>query len=158
MSVTLNIKQKRSKFNRKEMERDIGKENALAMNKMAAFVRRRARSSLRRRKKSAPAGSPPSVHSSHSVATLKNIQYAYDPQSHSTVVGVMPFESKSLEWNSAGTGAALQESGGRAVFRRRRKSKRPVRASTFAPHPFIGPAGEAEANKFPSLWVGRGGQ
>jgi hypothetical protein len=159
MSVTLTIKQKKSKFDRRVMVEQIGKDNARAMNKMGAFVRRNARSKLRRRKKSAAPGQPPSVHSSHKVATLKNIQFAYDQQTLSTVVGPMPFESRSLESNSEGTGAGLQERGGQAVFRQRRASRngrpRPKRVATFAKHPFIGPAGEEESKKFPSLWVGK---
>lgn len=158
--ATLQFKAKNFFFDRKKVENILGKESAQAIIKSLAFVRTRARSSLRRRKKIAAPGSPPSVHSNHPVASLKNIWFALDTQSLTGVAGPLVFQSQNIESNSAGTGAALQEFGGRAVIRRRqRRSRQPIRrkSATFAPHPFMLPALKAEAPKFPSLWLTSGG-
>ena len=74
-------------FDRQAVIDRIGQANRKALSKVGAFIRRRARSSLRRRKRPSPPGNPPSVHSDDSIATLKNILFAYEPQHDSLVVG-----------------------------------------------------------------------
>jgi hypothetical protein len=57
------------------------------LGRIGAYIRNAAKWSLRRRKKSSEAGSPPSVHSRDSYANLRNILYAYQASSHSVIVG-----------------------------------------------------------------------
>ena len=86
---------KRFFFDRKAVSDIVGKQAAKALGKAGAFVRRRARSSLRRRKKTSAAGTPPSVHSQDAVATLKNIQFQFSPQSMSVLVGPLKLNGAS---------------------------------------------------------------
>lgn len=78
---------KRFYFDRKAVADIVGKDAAKSLGRAGAFVQRRARSSLRRRKKTSNAGQPPSVHSQDSYATLKNIQFQFVPASMSVFVG-----------------------------------------------------------------------
>jgi hypothetical protein len=74
-------------FDRAAIKNRMTKANRKPLSKAGAFIRRRARSSLRRRKKRSEPGQPPSVHTSDRVATLKNILFAYEPQAETLVVG-----------------------------------------------------------------------
>lgn len=78
---------KRLFFDRKAVADIVGKDAAKSLGRAGAFVQRRARSSLRRRRKTSNAGQPPSVHSQDSYATLKNIQFQFVPQTMSVFVG-----------------------------------------------------------------------
>lgn len=140
-------------FDRALVVREVGKVNAAALSKAGAFVRQRARSSLRRRKRVSAPGSPPSVHSQDSVATLKNILFAYDRANMSVVIGPV------LLNGSQGSVPALHEFGGtKAVRNIRGRGRAPtVRMASYPARPFMGPALVAEALKFPSLWSSRVG-
>jgi hypothetical protein len=205
-------------FDRKHIQDVLGKDSAKALGKAGAHTQRRARSSLRRRKKTSAPGSPPSVHSSDTVATLKNIWFALDRQSLSVVVGPLKLNAHHLTRQGSGPSAqnilssgsvpGVLEHGGSVGYRKvqdedgkwvrvklRRKAHRfvPVwkatpeersrsqgvhtilrgkRAINFylvenppsrifwhnvAARPFMGPALEAEAPNFPSLWIRRAG-
>lgn len=158
-------------FDRPAVINAVDKATRKALSKFGAFVRRAARSSLRRRKKSSAAGSPPSVHTSDKVATLKNIQFAYEPARQSVIVGAIKLNQTAVVQgvNTAGTLPALMEYGGEQgileVFRRgrwtradqrsRRKiagQKTRVRQARYAPRPFMGPAFQKELSKAPDLW------
>jgi hypothetical protein len=109
---------------------------------------------MRRRKATSPAGSPPSAHSKDSVATLKNILFAYEPQNMGVVIGPV------LLNGSQGSVPALHEFGGSRAIRvtRRQRGQRVavVRQARYPARPFMGPALAAEAPKFPSLWASSG--
>lgn len=135
-------------FDRKAVERIVGKKTAKALSKAGAFVRTRARSSLRRRKATSAAGTPPSVHSSDSVATLKNILFALNPNNLSVVVGPVKINRRSSV-------PALHEFGGsQRITERGGRGRSRVRQANYAPRPFMAPALAAEAPKFPALWGG----
>jgi hypothetical protein len=138
-------------FDRAMVVREIGKINAAALSKAGAFVRRRARSSMRRRKKASTPGSPPSAHSTDTVATLKNILFAYDRQRQSVVIGPVRLNG------SGGSVPALHEFGGTQTVRRfRRQNGRNQlipKLAHYPPRPFMGPALKAEAHNFPNLWA-----
>ena len=78
---------KRFFFDRKAVADIVGKKAAKNLSKAGAFVRTKARQSMRRRKKASAPGSPPSAHSKDAKATLKNIQFAFDPARLSIFVG-----------------------------------------------------------------------
>lgn len=110
-------------------------------SKFGAYVRTRARSSLRRRKKPSSPGSPPSVRSRDTYATLKNILFGYDAKTHSTIVGPVLLRNKSAKYSVP----KLHEFGG-SVLRRDGKTAR------YPARPFMAPALAAERPKFPSLF------
>jgi len=157
-------------FDKKAVRSRMSKANRKALSKAGAFIRRGARSSLRRRKKSSQPGQPPSVHSTSSVATLKNILFAYEPQSESLVVGPVKLNQKTLLGPDLGDATVPQvhEFGATVKIReakvgknwrsgvRRVRSGQPVRvrAAKYPERPFMGPALEAEKDHIPDAWAG----
>lgn len=103
--------------------------------KFGAFVRQRAKGLLRKRKKSATPGNPPSSH----IGLLKDlIFFGYDT-SHSVLVGPTRFRSGTP------TAPQLLEQGGRTIRR--------GKPALYRQFPFMAPALEAEAPKFPELFA-----
>ncbi len=109
---------------------DAGKRRALA--KAGAFVRRRARSSIRKRKAVSAPGQPPS---SHSGELRKLLFFAYDPGTQSVVVGPARFRR--------GEAPPLLEYGGTVV----RRTETGAEAHRYRARPFMGPALAAELPK-----------
>lgn len=157
------FKQNRNFFDRAAVIKTIGKANATALSRHGAFVQRRARSSMKRRKKPSPPGSPPSCHSSDPVATLKNIWFAYEPSTQSVVVGPLRLNG------SGGSVPALHEFGGRRTIREllvrgrwvpestigrrnRQRFRSRTRSARYPARPFMGPAGQAEIKSAPNIW------
>jgi hypothetical protein len=119
------------------------------LSKAGAFIRTSARTSVRKRKGSAPAGGPPH---SHEGSLRRLILFGYDKASDSVVVGPVGFK------NSTAPGAL--EYGGAATVTRRRAGRRETRTVQIASRPYMGPALEKERPKLPLLWrnsVRRGG-
>lgn len=104
-----------------------------SLSKMGAFVRTRARSSIRRRKKSSPPGRPPSSHSGE----LRLIFFAFDRETRSVVVGPVSTRGKAVA-------PGLLERGG--------DTTRPTRSGSERLHyrgnPFMKPAADAERPNF----------
>ena len=108
------------------------------LSRFGAFVRRTARSSIRKRKNPAPPGSPPSSH----VGLLKKfILFGYDPREESVVIGPVRLIQKGR-----GEAPALLEHGGTAL------SKRSGARATYRPRPYMGPAFEKERPRLPAMW------
>ena len=162
MSFGVTYKVKSNFFDRKLVQQELGKKNAAALSKFGAFVRKRARSSMRRRKKASAPGSPPSAHSTDAVATLKNILFAYDRKNQSVVIGPVKLNG------AQGSVPALHEFGGQKSVRemlvgrewqpvagRRASAGRPMRRrqATYPARPFMGPAMVAELPNFPQLFA-----
>ncbi len=172
MAVQFQLTMRMTQFflDRQEVVDRIGKANRRAMSKVGAFIRRRARSSLRRRKRPSLPGQPPSVHSRSNVATLKNILFAYDPGNETLVVGPVRLNQSSLFGPQLGTATVPQilEFGDTVKIREVRVGKswrtgvrrvrpgqpRRVRAARYAPRPFMGPALDAERDHIPDAWSG----
>jgi hypothetical protein len=136
-------------FDRPAVAKAIGKANARALGKAGAFVRRRARSSLRRRKSVSMPGHPPSVHSSDSVKTLKNILFAYEPTRTSVVVGPVKLGGGGY------VVPAVHEFGGAATIARGSGRRRRKVAARYPKRPYMKPALDKEAPKFATLWAGQ---
>ncbi len=160
-------------FDRQVVIDAVGRASAQALAKAGAFIRTGARSSMKRRKASAPPGMPPSVHApSGAFASLRNILFAFDPATKSMVIGPVALNQLSFSGNRpvSGTVPTVQEFGGdvgefqfqrrngswnRADLRsRRRFAGRPTRIRRIhvRPHPFMKPAMDRELPKFPALW------
>lgn len=133
-------------FDAKKVTDMVEKKKLKALAKFGAFVRRRAKSSIRKRKRTSEPGSPPSSH----IGTLKNLIYfAYDAASGTTVVGPIPFGGKAVA-------PALLEHGGSisggALKQNKIGSVRKPRTLNYRPRPFMVPALEAELPKFAGLF------
>ena len=108
------------------------------LSRFGAFVRRGARSSIRRRKSVSRPGSPPS---SHTGLLKRNIFFIYEPSRSNVVIG-------PILLNKATDAPVLLEHGGSVTRRRRGKRVR----VTYRPRPFMGPAFEREKPKLPQMW------
>jgi len=148
--ATVGFDKKQFFFDRQIVIDAVGRASAKNLSQAGSFIRRSARSSLRRRKKVSPPGEPPSVHTQDRVATLKNIWFVFDPAQRSVVVGPLKLNGSRLEGSNRETVPSLHELGGTAVIGGRRKRKRRAK---YAPRPFMGPAMERELPKFAGLWA-----
>jgi hypothetical protein len=167
---TLSLRMRDFFFDRQAIVDRLSQANRRALSKVGAFLRRRARSSLRRRKSPSPPGNPPSVHSDDNVATLKNILFAYEPEHESLVVGPVALNQRFYIGPQLGSATVpqLQEFGSRVrvrevqigqkwfsgIRRVRPGQKTRVRAAKYPPRPFMGPALEAERQNIPEAWAG----
>ncbi len=106
------------------------------LSRFGAFVRRTAKGSIRKRKKSAPPGKPPS---SHTGLLKKFIFFGYEPKRRSVVIG-----SVRLTKNNRGDAPSVLEYGGRTTIREKGKKKR----VSIRPRPFMGPAFRRELSGF----------
>ena len=134
--ITLQKNIKRFFFNRKVVIEAMDKATRSALSKAGAFIRTRARTSMRRRKAVSTPGQPPSVHAGQ----LKDrLYFAFDPASKSVVIGPERYAKAEAP--------SLLEFGGTAT----RKGK-PAR---YRPRPFMAPALQAEvqAGTIPSQWA-----
>ena len=112
-------------FDTAPVQRAVDRARRDRLSKAGAFVRTRARSSIRKRKGTSRPGEPPHGHAGH---LRRLLLFGYDAQAQTVVVGPLPFnEGEAPELLEFGDGARR-------------------------PRPFMGPALEAEAPKFPDLF------
>ena len=127
-------------FDSPKVVRALDSTTRRVLSKFGAFVRRTARSSIRKRKRISEPGSPPS---SHSGLLKKFIFFGYDPAQRSVVIG-----PERLSQKGRGEAPHLLEYGGTGTVERQGKGKRAkVRA-----RPFMGPAFEKEEPKLAAMW------
>ena len=115
------------------------------LSRFGAFVRTRARTSIRKRKKPSASGQPPS---SHTGLLKKFIFFAYEPARQNVVIGPVRLSQKVGD-----APAALEHGGQTKVVSATRRRKRQVRTVTIQARPFMGPAFEAERPKLPAMWA-----
>ena len=128
-------------FDGRRIIRRMEQANRRALMRGGAFIRRRARSSIRKRKKVSDPGQPPSSHTGR----LKGlVLFAYSPTTETVVVG----PRRTGDSNQAGE--TLEH--GKTVTRHERRRRRRMR---YRARPFMGPALEKEiaAGSFPKLWA-----
>jgi Bacteriophage protein of unknown function (DUF646). len=116
-------------FDSKEVMRAVDKGTRKALSKFGAFVRRRAKSSIRKRKRVSRPGEPPS---SHTGKLKKNIFFGYDRTKKTVVIGATAFSSTRAQ--------ELLEYGGtrgKAIYR---------------PRPYMRPAFSAELKNVNSIF------
>ena len=110
------------------------------LSRFGAFVRQRARTSIRSRRAISAPGLPPSSH----VGLLKQfILFAYDPAHASVVIGPVRLNAKT-----SGDAPRLLEYGGSALRTRQGKLVR----CQYRPRPFMAPSLAAEIGRLPPLW------
>jgi hypothetical protein len=139
----IDFEMKKFFFDRTAVKNAIGAVATKNLGAMGAFIQRKAKSLIRRRKKVSLPGQPPSARSTDSVASIKNIWFAYDPATQSVVVGPLKLNGSRhhyvvpeiLEYG----GTASMPSGKRANYRAR---------------PFMNPAKEESINnpKLMEIW------
>lgn len=167
MSLTVSFRVINQFFDRPAVQRAVDAGSRRALSKIGAFIRRRARSSIKRRKKISQPGSPPTAHATET-PNLKTILFAYDPRRQSVVVGPVAF-NQAIFGNKSNrtTVPELLEKGGTqaipehqignkwfSIDLRRRRTSRPVRWRTarYAPRPFMGPALAKDRPNIPSAF------
>lgn len=179
MKVTFAVKE--SFFDRPKVIKALGRAKRKALSKAGAFVRKRARSSLRRRKKPSAPGSPPSAHSKDN-ASLKTILFAFQTQGETAIVGPVALnqvnftiesvtstvpglhergetaiirEYRYVDEDGSGNDVAWRRVDGRRKYRpwqgKRLETRR--RTARYPKRPFMRPALEAEAPNFPELFA-----
>ena len=136
----IGMKFKRMFFTSKAVLSATDRATRRVLSKFGAYVRRTAKSSIRKRKAISSPGSPPS---SHTGLLKRFILFGYDPSKRSVVIG-------PLRLTRGGRGdapRALEEGGTTQVVRRGRKKRVKIKA-----RPFMGPAMEKEKPKLPQMW------
>jgi hypothetical protein len=128
-NITLSIKVVELFFDRPAVLNRMDAASAKALAKAGAFVRRAARSRLRRRKRVSLPGESPSVHSKDPIANLKFILFAFDGR-QSVVIGPVGLNQRQYLDGQllAGTVPNLMEFGGRAGIREKLENLIPPRA------------------------------
>lgn len=159
-------------FDRPAVVNAVDRAERRALSKVGAFIRRRARSSLRFRKRVSLPGETPSVHTRDKAASLKNILFAFQPQTHSVLIGpvglgenqgaTVPqriefggvWEVLEEQWkHTKNADRWFSVSGRRRADPRKRYRSRRIE---YAARPFMGPALEAEvaAGTIPEAYAG----
>lgn len=128
-------------FDSAKVERAVGRARRRALSKAGAFVRQSAKTSIRKRRGSAPPGKPPH---SHEGSLRRLIFFGYDRSTDSVVVGPVPFR--------AGTAPRALEFGGPTVVQRRRRGRVVRRRTRIEPRPFMAPALERETPNLPKAF------
>ena len=131
-------------FDRAEVMRATSRAERRVLSRFGAFVRRSARSSIRKRKGISQPGRPPS---SHTGLLRKFIFFAYQVQSRSVIVGPVRLNRKVGD-----APAALEHGGTSRVVEGSRRSGRRVRTIRVRPRPYMQPAFEKEKEKLPQMW------
>lgn len=128
-------------FDRPKVIRAVDRAKRRSLSKAGAFIRQRARTSIRKRKRSSPPGQPPS---SHTGLLRRFILFGYDRRSDSVVVGPVGFR-RSMAPN-------VLEFGGRVAVTGRRGSRKKKRTVRIAARPYMRPALEKERSNLPKVW------
>ena len=147
-SFDITMKVQKALLDVSKIQHGVDKEKRRATIKGLAFVRKRARSSLRRRKKASEPGSPPSVHAKG--RGLKTILFEYDNRTGGGRVGPVKLDGTNRLVINEKTAASTQEFGGKVRLRQRQRKGRkrqPPRTVRYKPRPFMGPALEKEVEE-----------
>lgn len=129
-------------FDTPKVVRAVDKTTRRVLSKFGAFVRRTARSSIRKRKRTSEPGSPPS---SHTGLLKRFIFFGYDAQKRSVVIG-----PERLTQRGRGEAPHLLEYGGKTTLKRRGKARGRKR-TTYKARPYMGPAFEKEQPKLAAM-------
>lgn len=128
-------------FDRERVLKDAGLKTVRALSRFGAFVRQRARSSMRpggKRGKTSPPGVPPRTHVGH----LKRLLFfSWDPATRSVVIGPIKFRQ--------GVVPSLLEFGGTVKGKRRGVMVR----MRYRGNPYMRPALDKELPNMPKAWA-----
>jgi len=147
MNLELTMKMTGLFVDRKEVARAIAKSKKRPLVRWGALTRIIARQSIRKRKKSAAAGKPPSSHSPE--PNLRTIYFAWDMDTETVPVGPVLLDGRTDPplpevIQKGGPVASRRKVRGRYITKKVRRYVKP--------HPFMGPALEESARKAPNLF------
>jgi hypothetical protein len=156
-------------FDKDRVVRAVDKARRAVLSKAGAFVRQRAKTSMRKRKAISAPGQPPSAHEG---SLRRFLYFGYDPGADTVVVG--PAKTNQVFFGRdrkpvTGTVPSVLEYGGqitifevhkhgtwqRADLRSRRRLaglRTRYRTVTIRPRPYMRPALTAELPRLPALW------
>ena len=140
----INMRIKDMFFDRHVVMAAVDNAKRKVLSKAGAFIRTAAKTSIRKRKGSAPPGAPPH---SHEGSLRRLILFGYDKPNDSVVVGPVGFKKREAP--------SVLEYGGDTVVLRRvggRGGKLTSQKVKIAPRPYMAPALEKERPKLPLLW------
>lgn len=126
-------------FDRAKVVRAVDRAKRQSLSKAGAFIRRSAKSSIRKRKRISAPGSPPS---SHEGSLRRLIYFGYDRQTDSVVVGPVGYKNSRVPsvLETGGSTVVIRRVGGRLV---RTKVK-------IAARPYMRPAYEKNKDLLPA--------
>ena len=130
-------------FDRKAVRSAVDRTARRVLSRFGAFVRRAAKSSIRKRKRTSAPGEPPS---SHTGLLKRFIFFGYDRQRRSVVIGPQRLNQK------VGDAPAALEHGGMSTVVEGLRGKRKKRRVRIKPRPYMGPAFEQERPKLAAMW------
>lgn len=130
-------------FDRKAVRDATTRAERKVLSKFGAFVRTRARTSIRRRRAISEPDTPPSSH----VGLLRqHIYFVYEPQRHNVIIGAARLNGP------IGNAPEALEHGGESEAAFFRQGKRQTRKINVRPRPFMQPAFDAELPRLDKLW------
>lgn len=129
---------KRGFFDRADVQKRVDRATRRVLSRFGAFVRQRAKTSIKKRKGISQPGQPPF---SHVGLLRKFILFAYDADRQSVVIGPTLIREQSVA-------PKLLEHGGDTVL----ETKYGSQPARYRPRPFMGPAFAAETPSLPELW------
>ena len=130
-------------FDRKAVRSAVDRTARRVLSKFGAFVRRGAKSSIRKRKRASSPGEPPS---SHSGLLKKFIFFGYERDRRSVVIG--PARLNQV----IGDAPHALEHGGVSTVVEGLRGRRRKRRVNIKARPFMGPAFEQEKPKLAAMW------
>lgn len=138
---------KASFFDRQKVKSAVDRATRRVLSKFGAFVMRRARTSIRKRKKASDPGQPPSSH----VGTLrKGIFFAFVPPDDVIIGPVLTNQSARGAKPLSTTVPSILERGGFIAITRKGKTRR----AKVEARPFMKPAFDDEKKNLMRLWAG----
>lgn len=154
---------KRNFFDRQAVKNAMAAKERRALSRAGAFVRRRARSSIKRRKGISEPGNPPHAHIKGTDG-IKKILFYHDHVKRTVIIGPVKFNSHGnvtvpglLEYGGTKrdeitiTRTRSNKKGSRGRFTGAIKERRRVN-HRYRERPFMRPAWAAETPNFPGLW------
>jgi hypothetical protein len=140
--IKMSLKDKAKFFDREKVIKALDKAERRYLSKAGAFVRRRARSSMRRRKGSSPPGQPPSAHT----GDLKRILFALELVRRAVIIGPIGFNKSNIPEALEYGGTVEIDATDRRTYKKNR-FKIDIEAT-----PYMGPALAKEVSNLPKIW------
>lgn len=148
------VQMKAGFFDRPKVKRSMDKATHRALSKFGAFVRTRARTSMRKNRGVSKPGQPPFTHTQ---MLRRGVLFAYEPTRENVVIGPVQLR-QGLSQNAAdpvsGTVPQVLEYGGQIRIRDRKRGSNLIteRIANIEARPFMRPAFDLEIKKAPRLW------
>lgn len=134
-------------FDKPKVTRAVSDGCRAALSKAGAFIRQKAKTSIRKRKKPSSPGKPPS---SHAGSLRNNILFGYEPQNKTVVVGPVGFNGSDAP--------TMLEFGGKTkrVQVKTVKGKRKLvkKTAVYRARPFMQPALDQNIKAIPATFTG----